>query len=646
MGALENRGSDIEAGGFEMNNSVDHLQISGQARPINELFSAARQFTVEYYQREYAWQAAQVEELINDLARSFLSNFQTEHERVQVASYAPYFLGPIITYSSSGVSYLVDGQQRVTTLAMLLLFLRREALDEEQKTSLSSLVYSTSYGTPSFRMNVEARDGVMQALLNDEENPPDDMDSSSANIWSRFQDIQEFFPDELLGVALPFFVDWLQNRVILVEISTPDKNMALEIFESMNDRGLRLTNMDMLKSFVLSRIKVPDRIEAANGAWRKIVNELQDVQKNGDTEFMKNLLRAKYAETSRESGKGSTPKHFEDIGTAFHKWVREQSEGNSGPDGARGAIPIDSPSDFEKFILVEMKVHAKRYRKMIEASTNLTKGWEHTYFNAKNNFTLQYMLGLAVSDTSDDEEVFREKFELVAKFIDLMIVRRMVNFKRRGYSMMYRPMFALAKSIRGQNLDELRVNLAERVEALEESFEALSRFSLTNMNKPDVFYILARMTSWLEDTVSDNYFNGETNSDPFEVEHVWANKYERHEGQFATENEFLQERNRFGALVLLPKSFNASFGAMEFGKKASHYLKQNLLVQTLVDGQGLHNPKLTRKSNSFGLTFTSHRDSFTKEDISLRQGLYRQLCEAIWNPYELGLTIDPLEQPR
>ena len=627
-----------------MNNSVDHLQISGQARPINELFSAARQFTVEYYQREYAWQAAQVEELINDLARSFLSNFQNDHERVQVASYAPYFLGPIITYSSSGVSYLVDGQQRVTTLALLLLFLRKEALDEEQKTSLSSLVYSTSYGTPSFRMNVEARDGVMQALLNNEENPPDDMDSSSSNIWSRYQDIQELFPDELLGATLPFFVDWLQNRVILVEISTPDKNMALEIFESMNDRGLRLTNMDMLKSFVLSRIRTPDRIEAANDAWRKIVNELRDVQKNGDTEFMKNLLRAKYAETARESGKGSTPKHFEDIGTAFHKWVREQSEGNSGLDEGQGAIPLSSPSDFEGFIVDEMRVHARRYQKMIDASTNLTKGWEFTYFNARNNFTLQYMLGLAVSDISDDDEVFRRKFELVAKFIDLMIVRRMVNYKRRGYSMMYRPMFALAKSIRGQNLDDLRGNLSERVGLLEENFEAVSRFSLTNMNKPDVFYILARMTSWLEDSASDNYFNGESNSDPFEVEHVWANKYERHKGEFATENDFFQERNRFGALVLLPKSFNASFGAMEFNKKAPHYLKQNLLVQTLVDGQSLHNPKLSRKAEGFGLRFTAHRESFTKADIGLRQELYKQICEAVWSPYELGLTIERSEQ--
>lgn len=623
-----------------MYESVDHLQINGQARPINELFAASRSFTVEYYQREYAWQRVQLEELINDLARSFMSTYSPEHLRSQVSGYPPYFLGPIITYTSSAVSYLVDGQQRVTTLALLLLFLRSKSNDEEQRTSLSSLVYSTSYGTANFRMRVEDRNAVMEAILDGNKVQADLLDTSSGNIWSRYQELNEIFPEELLGDALPYFVDWIQNRVILVEISTPDKNMALEIFESMNDRGLRLTNMDMLKSYMLSRISDPLKIEKANDSWRTVTGELAELQKNGETEFMKNLLRAKFAETARETGKGSTPKHFEDIGTAFHKWVREQSEANDADSGRIGAMPLTRAEDFESFVMLEMPTHARRYRQMLSASQRRTKGWEHTYFNAENNFTLQYLLGLAVSEVKDDDETFRQKHELVAKYIDLMIARRMVNFKRRGYSMMYRPMFALAKSLRGKTLEELRSVLSERVSSLEEGFGAITLYSLTNMNKPDVFYLLARMTAWLEDDASDKFFNGPTNTDPFEVEHIWANKFERHTHEFLTENEFLQARNQFGALLLLPKSFNASFGAQTYAEKAPHYLKQNQLVQTVVDGLGRNNPRLSEKVNKFGLNLVGFKEGFSKEDIAVRQAAYLQLCEAIWSPERLGLSAD------
>jgi hypothetical protein len=330
----------------------------------------------------------------------------------------------------------------------------------------------------------------MQSLLDGESLKPEPLDSSSNTIWERYQDISRLFPEELTGPVLPYFVDWLQNRVILVEISTPDKNMALDIFESMNDRGLQLSNMDMLKSYILSRIEVPEAIERANIVWRDCVNELRDAQKNGDSEFMKTLLRAKHAQTVRETGKGTSPKHFEDIGTAFHKWVREQVEpAGRQADASDSPLNLESPQDFENFVTRDFHIQSRRYIKLLEVSAQYTAGWEFVFFNAKNDFTLQLLLAMAVSETTDDDELFRQKVELVTKFVDLMVARRMANFKRRGYSMMYRLMFNLAKSLRGKSLDEIQSILSERSENLEESFDALKNFALTNMNKPDVYYL-------------------------------------------------------------------------------------------------------------------------------------------------------------
>lgn len=415
--------------------------------------------------------------------------------------------------------------------------------------------------------------------------------------------------------------------------------MALEIFESMNDRGLQLSNMDMLKSYVLSRIEVPEQIERANDIWRDCVNQLRDAQKNGDSEFMKTLLRAKYAQTVRESGRGTTPKDFEDIGTAFHKWVREQVDPASRlAEDSDDGLNLRTPADFETFVSRDFRIQSRRYIKLLEVSGRFSQGWEFVFFNAKNDFTLQLMLAMSVSEVDDDDELFRQKVELVTKFVDLMVARRMANWKRRGYSMMFRPMFALAKSLRGKTLVEIRDILSERVTGLEETFESLERFSLTNMNKPDVYYLLSRMTAWLEDDKTGRFYKGGSVAEPFEVEHVWANKYERHAVEFPSESDFLQFRNRFGALLLLPKSFNASFGALPYAEKVKHYQGQNQLAQSLALGVGPHNPNLRRKAELLRNEIVAYPESFTRADVESRQKLYREMCELIWDPESLGLS--------
>ncbi|MBX9717289.1 MAG: DUF262 domain-containing protein, partial [Microbacteriaceae bacterium] len=619
-----------------MAQTVDHQQIIGVARPVTDLFSPARQYTVEYYQREYAWTTSNVEEMVNDLVRSFLSSYSETDARETVASYSPYFLGPIVTYSASAKSYLVDGQQRLTTLSLLLMYLRERSEDEYQKSALQNLVFSAQFGKEVFRINVEDRTAVMQAILRGDANRPDGLDSSSANIWDRYEDIVRVFPEELAGARLPYFVDWLQNRVVLVEISTPDANMALEIFESMNDRGLHLTNMDMLKSFILSRIQVPERIERANVIWRDTVDELVKFQKNLDADFMKTLLRAKYAQTARETGKGTIPKDFENIGTAFHKWVREQVDSPDSGVEVEKSMRLAMPGDFEVFV-EDMRVHAQRYLTLMTVSRKLTPGWEHVYFNAVNGFTLQYLLAIAASEVTDSDETFKSKVQLITRYVDIVVARRMVNSKRRGTNAMYRRIFALAKTLRGLSLDETRQLLAGEVVDLEESMDGVLGLALNSTNKADVYYLLARMTSWLEGEETDRYFKGGSHSEPFEVEHVWADKFERHRDEFTSEIEFRQSRALFGALLLLPKSFNASYGALPYSDKVKHYANQNALAQTLAQGVGTHNPNLRRKADQLKVPVIGYPETFKKSHIEERQGLYEAICEIVWDPKSLGL---------
>ena len=599
--------------------SQDVKLIDGTAKTVQELFTG-RSYSIEYYQREYSWGKSNIEELIQDLYRSFSFDFDESHSRTDVANYRPYFLGPVVTFLKDGVRFLVDGQQRMTSLSLLMMHISTLLEPGDSQDQLRKLVYSTKYGQTKFTIDVPEREAVMSAIRTGQDIDVSGLDQSSKVLWERYLDVAEIFPNELSETALPYFVDWLIDKVVLVEIGTTDKNMALEIFESMNDRGLRLSSMDMLKSYILSKIGNADDVEKANQLWRTHVQDLKEMVKNGDTEFMKTFLRAKYAETVRDTKKSAGAKDFEEIATVFHKWLRDKAE----------SFGLVRGSDFIRFVERDIAYFANRYKQLNDASQDLTKGLEYVFYNAHNDFTLQHMVIIAAIDVDDDTETFKRKANLVAAFIDVMIARRMAEYKNFGYSPMYRPMFSLAKEIRNKPFDEIKRILQEKLAEQSESLESLHNIRLTKTNKPDIYYFLARFTSWLENENSSKYFVRRT-QDPFEVEHIWANKYERHTSEFQNEFEFDEHRNKLGDLLLLPKSFNASYGALPFDEKVDLYFGQNLLAQTLSSKAYSNNPNFMAKMKDHDLAFRAYQaGEFTKAAIVERQKLYVDIAKCIW----------------
>ena len=118
-----------------------------------------------------------------------------------------------------GRRHIIDGQQRLTSLTLILIYLHRQLTDDQQRAQLSDLIFSQSSGKRSFNLDVAERTGSMEALFTGE--PLDDTAQSESvvNILARFHDIVEQFPDELAGSALPYFADWLIENVHLVEIT-------------------------------------------------------------------------------------------------------------------------------------------------------------------------------------------------------------------------------------------------------------------------------------------------------------------------------------------------------------------------------------------------------------------------------------------
>src|SRR4051812_25519502 len=129
------------------------MSITPHYRSIKELLQT-RSFGIDEYQREYKWDSSNVEELVNDLLAKFESSYRPGDEPRMAEDYADYFLGTIIVTSRGGKHFLVDGQQRVTSLTLLLIYLFRAALDQGQPvaTTIEPLIVSDNYGERKFNL--------------------------------------------------------------------------------------------------------------------------------------------------------------------------------------------------------------------------------------------------------------------------------------------------------------------------------------------------------------------------------------------------------------------------------------------------------------------------------------------------------------
>ncbi len=596
-------------------------EIDGKGRTVRELL-AGRKYSIDYYQREYKWQQKQVAELIDDLTAKFLESHEQGNERSAVADYGHYFLGSIIVSDKDGQKFIIDGQQRLTTLTLLLIFLHHKLADTEQKGQIADLIFSQKFGKRSFNLDIPERAACMEALYKGEDFADNDAPESIGNILARFADLGDLFPEELAGPALPYFVDWLVQNVHLVEITSYTDGDAYTIFETMNDRGLSLTAADMLKGYLLANITDADKRTRASRTWKERVQVLAELGKDEDADGIKSWLRSQYAENIRERKRGAAPQDFDLIGTEFHRWVRDHQD----------RLRLTASAEFARFIERDFAVYSRWYERLRRAAETLTPGLECVHFNAQHNFTLQYPVLLAPLRVEDDESEALRKVRVVAAYLDILIHRRIWNWRAIDYSTMQYAMFLVMRDIRGRNAEELATLLSERLEAESETFASNDRFRLHGMNGRQIHRLLARMTDYVETRsgMASRYAEySQRGRKGYEIEHIWADHPERHTDEFSHPSEFQEYRNRIGGLVLLPKSFNASYGDLPYAEKREHYLGQNLIARSLHERAYDHNPGFRRFIDDSGLPFHAHAE-FKKGDLDARQVLYQQLAEQIW----------------
>lgn len=610
-------------------------EIRGVSKTVRELLGGVK-YSIDYYQREYKWTTKQIQELIEDLITRFNQDHDDANERNAVAGYGHYFLGSIVISAKNGQKFVIDGQQRLTTLTLLLIFLHNTQQGREEQVNIKDLIFSEKYGKRSFNLDISERAECMEALFSQKPIEAAGQIESVRNILGRYEDIQTIFPSDIKDETLPYFIDWLIDNVHLVEITAYSDDDAYTIFETMNDRGLSLSATDMLKGYLLANITNEEKRTSAAAIWKKQTTEVselsQDETKEEVADFFKAWLRSQYSQSIRERKQGAKPQDFDRIGSEFHRWVRE----------SRATIGLEKSDDFFKFVKTDMAFYAEQYKRIRQANFELTNPLNEVFYIGEQRFTLQYPVLLSALKTTDTEENILRKIKIVSIYLDILLARRNWNWRSNDYNTMQYAMFVLIRDLRGKSPEALVKTLRKKLDEQGERFVTNDRFSLTKMNRPQVHRFLARMTDFIERKSGlPSHYTDYTNRGKvrYEVEHIWSDHPEWFNDEFKHPTDFRDYRNHIGGLLLLPKSFNASYGDLPYKKKRKHYDSQNLLARTLHENCYDHNPGFLRFKKESALPFEPHNE-FNKADSDKRQGLYTQLAEMIWNPDRLTETLE------
>ena len=599
-------------------------KIEGSPKNLKQLLQNTK-YSIHYYQREYMWQRKHIEELIDDLTSEFLEYYHPGDSRLSVADYGAYFMGSIVLAGRENA--IIDGQQRFSSLTLLLMYLNNRLKSIGQSYNMiETMIFSESFGSKSFNINVDDRQDCMNAIFNDTDFDITGVGESVKNLYGRYQDIQDVFPADITDDMLLHFCDWVAEKVFFIEIVATTEQDAHKIFVTMNDRGLSLTSTEMLKGYLLSEIKSDSIREKMNGLWKEKVLTLKKDDDKGDETFIKAWLRAHYAETIRETKAGAVNKDFDIIGGSFHKWVRDE----------RDKLGLNGSDDFELFIKKFAKF-AEVYERIRQAETTFAEEIKYVYYNAQINFTLQPQLLLAPVCYEDSWPVIVEKINLVARFIDVLIVSRVTNYRSVDYSTIKNFVFNVTKDIRMTDISTLKQKLEQQyINLAFDPAAALSDLRLNSFTKKYIKNILARITGFIEEQTGVasnycNYMNTQTKN-PFEIEHIITDHYEWFTAEYSDQDDFKRWRNSIGALLLLHKSINASLNDAKYDYKLKKYCSNegNIYTESLGDLAYQNNPKFKKFVLDNNLGFKSY-DSFGKNEITERIAVLIDLVKLVWN---------------
>jgi len=622
------------------------MEVNPEKQNIHTLFSTTN-YHIDFYQREYKWKDDTVLQLINDIFYHFDQSY-TEHSNLDpseqnvVKNYAWYYLNTYITNKAGNRMFVVDGQQRLTTLTLMLIALYHMCgPDKFNSADLREWVKSKILGVGTggkkqFWMAHDKREPLMKALFEGGEASEDLLNDgiTARHIIDNYDLIIKELSNRLSSRhKLDTFIFYFLGMVVIINLDVERTDVPM-VFEVINDRGVRLQPYEILKGKLLGDIdksEVDQYADIWDGALQKI-----EARGEGEVDtFFRTYLRATFSETRKQGQTFDGPYHRAIYDPICNDTLHLKKNSQS----------------VKEFLTGAFRYYAGLYLKLNQLGENEKSPIAECYYNSQlNRMDGHVMLILAACGVNDPNEV--KKITILSRAFDRAYVMLQLN---RAYdsNQFQEFLYTLHPFLRECSVDDIDKIINERV--LDEikqrrnteattllDYGQFKRVGYGDYNTRFLRYFLTRIEMFIAENLNKNlqdslynYVSGTGKGNAYHVEHILA-RNDENRALFLDENGeydeslFEAERNRFGALLLLKGQDNSSSGNERYADKLRTYSgSAPYLALTLLPDFYKSNSGMKDFIRNSGLEF-SPAEQFTRDTLEVRSQLLYKITRKIW----------------
>ncbi|MCG2734760.1 MAG: DUF262 domain-containing protein [Candidatus Methanoperedenaceae archaeon] len=592
-------------------------------------------YYIDFYQRDYKWKKDQILNLLDDIFHKFSFEYKPDldaNEKNISEKYGWYYLNTFVTNDSNGKTYLVDGQQRLTSLTLFLIKLYHLAnkYKSQQKEWIKDKILGHTAKGIYFWMGQSDRKKAFENLYEkDIKGIEESLNNLSVeNIYKNYETISTYIDNQLdTEHKFETFTLFFMRRLVLINLSVAQTYVPM-VFEVINDRGEKLKPYEILKGKLLGQID-KNEVEEYNKIWEDVIHRLQT---HGDDQidyFFRLLFRARYVNSLSES------KEFDGD---YHKTIFVNKWNNT--------LKLKwNPVNVKNFIKKEFSYYVNLYIKLLEETSKDDSAIsEFLLYNSLNDQDRQYLLILSACSLNEVQE--NEKIKIVSKLFDkyftLLNLNGCYDSNNFTESVIYLNVAIRDKSI--EEIKDLFNNQLLKDISSKKAKQTDTPFiwtyfkdaGYTTIQKRFLRYLFARVEHFISkecNMPAENYNNlvlntGQKNG--YHIEHNLAHNKENLELFDNNEELFERERNRLGGLVLLKGKDNLSSGSERYVDKLKTYAGTNVWNQTLLE-DFYHKKKDFEDFNKrFKLNFKPI-PNLNKDMIEERSNIMFNLVKIIWN---------------
>lgn len=614
------------------------MDVQPDKQNIDQVFGSTVYF-IDFYQRQYKWEKDPVNRLLEDIFYKF-NEEDERHRNIQlpadqlVEKYAWYYLNTYVTNKDkeTGRVYVVDGQQRLTTLTLILIRLRHMAIEYESDLIdwISLKISGTQGYKRTYWMNHEHDLPTLKALYEGSETIPEGNGITGKNMKANYEIISKRLQKELIDKnRFERFVFFFLQRLVIIQLNVEQTDVPM-VFEVINDRGVRLKPYEILKGKLLGQIdKESLKALNLNDLWEKQVNAINAYSSEWTDEvdnFFIAFLRSKFSNTVSDSRK---------FDKGYHRSIFSNT-----------SLNLDhNPVEVKEFLLNDFTYYTNLYLRLLKLSGTETDGFRHIFYNDLLQRDSQLRLILAACKPYDPDE--DEKIKVISYETDRMVTLLQLQRCYGGGNRFNELSYIIGEKIRDKDVNTIRQVFNN---ALIE--ELRDKLSIPDLNEPFSYayfkdtgidldkrfkrYLFARVEQFIADNTSmnmrHNFYNLVANTGPvngFHIEHIIAEN-EENRSLFNDDPEYFNsQRNRLGGLLLLKGRDNESSNNETYDKKLESYANTLYWNESLRADSYKSKLDFQQMITKYHLDFRP-LDKFGPDELEERQRLLYNIVKIIW----------------